>query len=281
MTGLGVCAAFPPEEVGGEAEEEKEKSGGEVSELCGVEEGENDSVADDGGCSQDEDERRPGVAGNAIGDHLAMRSAAERKDRRSAETIKNPPDKNHPADKLGKFPRAGQDGRPDPERHDRSGGGMKARMNFGEFFEKEIVIGHRVEDPRRGENYTVRRTKGRDENGERDEFPGPRTEDSGDGGGSDGVAGSGDGWAEGKKISQDGDEIESNEDQRSEKKRARERFLRLDHLAGAVGAELPAFVGPQNSDHAEAEVGKKREAALGSSESGRQVGGMAAECEQH
>src|SRR5216684_1538238 len=104
MTGLGVCAAFAPEEVGGKAEEEKEKGGGEVSELCGVEEGENDSVADDGGCSQDEDERRPGVAGNAIGDHLAMRSAAERKDRGSAETIKIHPMKTTPPMSSENFP---------------------------------------------------------------------------------------------------------------------------------------------------------------------------------
>src|SRR5260370_37179040 len=38
--------AFAPEEVGGKAEEKKEKGGGEVSKLCGIAEGKIDGITD-------------------------------------------------------------------------------------------------------------------------------------------------------------------------------------------------------------------------------------------
>ncbi len=107
------------------------------------------------------------------------------------------------------------------------------------------------------------------------------TEDSGEGGGGNGITARGGGWLEGKEIGEDSNEIKSDEDQRSEEKGTRKIFLGFDDFAGAVGAELPAFVSPENGDHAQAEVGKEREAALGGTESGQQVGGVASEREQY
>jgi hypothetical protein len=59
--------ALAPEEVGGKAEEEEGDGNGKKFELRGVEEGKNDGVADDGGGYEDEDERGPGISGDAIG----------------------------------------------------------------------------------------------------------------------------------------------------------------------------------------------------------------------
>src|SRR6266849_4451567 len=78
------AGAFAPEEISGEAEEHDDDGGNEIVELVGI----------------DEDERRPRIAGNAIGNGLALGGAADGKDGRGAETIENPTDKNHAADEL-------------------------------------------------------------------------------------------------------------------------------------------------------------------------------------
>src|SRR5258707_526127 len=88
------------------------------------------------------------------------------------------------------------------------------------------------------------------------QFHSPRTEGSVDGGLGDGIAAGGGDWPKGEEVGQDSNEIKGDEDQRSEEKGTREVFLGFDDFAGAVGAKLPAFVSPQNSDHAQAEVGE-------------------------
>src|SRR6266850_1058560 len=91
-------SAFAPEEIGGEAEEHDDDGGDEIVELVGVAEGEKDGVAHDGCRGEDEDEGRPRIAGNAVGNGLALRGAADGKDGRGTEAIENPTDKNHTAD---------------------------------------------------------------------------------------------------------------------------------------------------------------------------------------
>ena len=75
----------------------------------------------------------------------------------------------------------------------------------------------------------------------------PRTTPTACGG--DGVAGGCASGAESDEIGDYGDDIEPCEDQRAEQEGAGEGFLRVDDFAGAVGAELPAFVGPEDGDH--------------------------------
>lgn len=94
------AGAFAPEEISGEAEEHDDDGGNEIVELVGIAEGEENGVAHDGRRGEDEDERRPRIAGNAIGNGLALGGAADGKDGRGAETIENPTDKNHAADEL-------------------------------------------------------------------------------------------------------------------------------------------------------------------------------------
>ena len=38
--------------------------------------------------------------------------------------------------------------------------------------------------------------------------------------------------------------------------------MRIEHFAGAVGAELPSFVGPQDGNHRQAEIGEERNPVL-------------------
>src|SRR6266478_1301404 len=103
-TGVGVDrrtpkgsggSAFAPEEIGGEANEKQNDGGGEIHEVRRVEEGKIDGVADDGGGNKNEEERRPGVAGNAIGNGPARRGAANGENGGGAEAIEDPADKNH------------------------------------------------------------------------------------------------------------------------------------------------------------------------------------------
>src|SRR6266446_1513554 len=92
------AGAFAPEEIGGEAEKHDDDGGDEIVELVGVAEGEKDGVAHDGRRGEDEDKRRPRIAGNAVGNGLALGGAADGKDGRGTEAIENPADKNHAAD---------------------------------------------------------------------------------------------------------------------------------------------------------------------------------------
>src|SRR5882724_3718683 len=148
------AGAFAPEEIGGEAEEHDDDGGDEIVELVRVAEGEKNGVANDGGCGEDEDEWSPRIAGNAVGNGPALRGTADGKDGRGAEAIENPTDKNHAADEFAeRAERTGRDkdARPYAQADDGSSGRLKARVNFGEFLEEKIVIGHGVENARRGE----------------------------------------------------------------------------------------------------------------------------------
>src|SRR6266850_8615484 len=89
--------AFAPEEIGGEAEEHDDDGGDEIVELVRIAEREKNSVANNSRCGEDEDERRPGITGNTVGNGLALRGAADGKDGRGAKAVENPTDKNHAA----------------------------------------------------------------------------------------------------------------------------------------------------------------------------------------
>src|ERR1700722_7573589 len=71
---LGSPAA--PEIIRGQTEKKQDDSNREIAKLDRVAEGQIDCVPDDGGGSQNENERCKRVARYAIGDRLALRSAA-------------------------------------------------------------------------------------------------------------------------------------------------------------------------------------------------------------
>src|SRR6266850_1087095 len=277
-------SAFAPEEIGGEAEEHDDDGGDEIVELVGVAEGEKNGVANDGRRGEDEDEWRPGIAWNAVRNGLALRCAADGKDGRGAEPIENPTDKNHAADELAeRAERTGRDkdARPYAQADDGSGGGLKARVNFGEFLEEKIVIGHGVEDARRGEQNAIGGTEGGNQDGERNDFAGPWAEDLADGGGGDRVTGSHARGAEGEQVRDDGEKIEADKNQRAGEERTGKILLRVNDFAGTIGSELPAFIGPQNSDHRQAEIGPQAEPVLGGAHGGRNFAGVPADGEEH
>src|SRR5712664_2757244 len=187
------AGAFAPEEIGGEAEKQDHNRGGEILELVRVAEGEKNGVANNGRCGEDEDEWRPGIAWNAVGNGLALRGAADGKDGRGASAVENPTDKNHAADELverAERTSRDKDARPYVKADDGGGGRLKARVNFGEFLEEKIVVGHGVENAGRGEQDAIGGAEGGNQDSERNDFAGPWAEDLADGAGGDGVAGS-------------------------------------------------------------------------------------------
>src|SRR6266849_2680327 len=215
------AGAFAPEEISGEAEEHDDDGGDEIVELVGIAEGEENGVAHDGRCGEDEDEWRPGIAGNAVGNGLALRGTADGKDGRGAEAVENPADKNHAADELAEgAERTGRDKDAGPyaQADDGGGGGLKARVNFGEFLEEKIVIGHGVEDAGRGEQDAIGGAERRNQDRECNDFAGPGAKDMADGGSGDGVAGGHAGGADGEQVRHDGEKIETDKNQRAGKK---------------------------------------------------------------
>ena len=253
-------------------------------ELVGIAEGEIDGVANDGRGSDDEDKRRPGIAGDSIGDGQSFGRAADGKDGRGAEAVENPTDKNDAADEFAEgaqFAGGHQDARPHAETDDGGGRSLKTGMNFGEFFEEEIVVGHGVEDAGSGEQNAVSGAEGGNEDGERNDFAGPGAEDLCDGGGGDGVAGGHAGGAEGEEVGDDGEKIEADKNQRAGEKGSGEILLWFDDFTGAVGSELPAFVGPENSDHRQAEIGPETDPVLSGAQGGRNFAGVMADGQKH
>jgi hypothetical protein len=77
-------------------------------------------------------------------------------------------------------------------------------MDFSEFFEEEIVVGHGVENARRGEQDAIGGAESGNQNGESDDFASPGAEDLTNGGGGDGVAGGHARGAKREKIGDDG-----------------------------------------------------------------------------
>ena len=174
------AGAFAPEKVGGEAEEHDDDCGDEIVELVRVSEGEKNGVAHDGRRGKDEDEWSPGITGDTIGNRPSLRGAADGKDGRGTEAIENPTDKNHAADELTERTERtsrDKDARPYAQADDGGGGGLKARMNFGEFLEEEVVIGHGVENAGRGEQNAIGGAEGGNQDRERNDFAGPWAED--------------------------------------------------------------------------------------------------------
>src|SRR6267142_2283485 len=265
-------SAFAPEEIGGEAEEHDDDGGDEIVELVGVAEGEKNGVANDGRRGEDEDQRRPGIAWNAVGNGPALRGAADGKDGRGTESVENPADKNHAADELAEgAERTGRDkdARPYAQADDGSGGSLKPRVNFGEFLEEKIVIGHGVENAGRGEQDAIGGAEGGNQDRERNDFAGPRTKDLPDGSGGDSVARGHASGAEGEQVRDDGEKIETDKNQRAGKKGPGKILLRINDFAGAIGSELPAFISPQNGNHRQTEIGPKAEAVLRGAQGGR------------
>src|SRR3984893_5386260 len=131
-------------------------------------------------------------------------------------------------------------------------------MDFGQFLEEEMVARHSVENARGSEDDAVGGAEGGDEDGESDRASGPRSQDGRCGRGGDGFARGGGRGAERIEISDDGDEVETCERKGTEQERARESSLWFDDFSGAVRAELPTFVGPENGDHGQAEIREKR-----------------------
>src|SRR6202048_462960 len=119
-------------------------------------------------------------------------------------------------------------------------------MDLSQLFEEEIVVGHGVEDAGGGEDDAVGGAEGGDKDGAGYGASGPRAEDRGCCGGGDGFAVGGSCGAEGVEIGDYRDEIQTRERERAEQEGAGESFLRIDDFSGAVGAELPPFVGPED-----------------------------------
>src|SRR6266850_4920376 len=166
------AGALAPEEIGGEAEEHDDDGGDEIVELVGIAEGDKNGVANNGRRGEDKDEWRPRIAGDAVGNGLALRGAADGKDGRGAEAIENPADKNHTADQFAeRAERTGRDkdARPYAQADDGSGGGLKARVNFSEFLDEEMVIGHGIENAGRGEQDAIGGAEGGNQDRERND----------------------------------------------------------------------------------------------------------------
>jgi len=88
-------------------------------------------------------------------------------------------------------------------------------VDFGEFPEKEPVVGHRVKDTRGGEYHAIGGAESRNQNGKGDDFAGPWAEDGADSGGGDGVSQSHIMGAEGEEVSEDSEQIECDKNQRA------------------------------------------------------------------
>src|SRR5260370_13383840 len=158
--------AGAPEEIGGEAKEKEQDGDLEVDEFFWVAESEIDCVANDGRGGQNKDKRRPRIARNAIGYGTACPRAANGENGQPAQSIKDPANENDPADEFREFARGSKDGGPHTECDDRGRGRLETRMNLGQLFEEEVIVGHGVEDARGGENHAVGGAGRGDEDGE-------------------------------------------------------------------------------------------------------------------
>src|SRR5258708_19576709 len=153
-----------------------------------------------------------------MGSGPARRGAANGENGGGAEAVEDPANKNHAADQLGKFSSARQHGRPHAESHDSEGGGAKSLVHDREIFEQEIVIGHGVKDTRRCKDNAVRGAECGDQDGKRDKFAGPGTEDLANGSGGDGSAGGGPRAAQTRAGDENGKRVHTRAEARSSKK---------------------------------------------------------------
>src|ERR1700719_3749509 len=102
-----------------------------MDELGGIREGEVDGVGYYGGGGGDENDGRPGVAGDAVGNWFVLGGAADGENCGGAQAVENPADENYAADEFGEFAGAGQDRGPDSKSDYRICGRAEARMDFG------------------------------------------------------------------------------------------------------------------------------------------------------
>src|SRR5690242_7154168 len=83
-------SAFAPKQIGRQANQQQHDRGSEILKLRRIVEREVDGVADDSCGGEDEQNRRPGISGDAVRDGLAAIGAANGKYRRRSESVKNP-----------------------------------------------------------------------------------------------------------------------------------------------------------------------------------------------
>src|SRR5580765_4315139 len=98
------CISRPPEEIGGNSERHQNKTGENVAKLFWIVRREVNCVADDGRRGDQEHDRRPRIAWHAVGNGLAIKRGAKRKDCGCPETVKNPSDKHDASGQLRKAP---------------------------------------------------------------------------------------------------------------------------------------------------------------------------------
>ena len=153
-------------------------------------------------------------------------------------------------------------------------------MNFGEFLEKEFVVGHGVENARSCKDHAIGGAESGNQNGERHDLTRPGAEDGRDRRCSDSLTHGHFRWAKSKQVSDHGNEVKPDENQGAHQKSTRESFLRIDDFAGAVSAELPAFIRPKNRDHRQTEIGPEAQSWVDDAERGRNVAGMVAKSKQ-
>ena len=129
-------------------------------ELVGIAISQKDWVRDDGSGGEDEKKWRDRVAQHFVGERdragaEAPMRTAERKNGRGSQTVKNPAYEYYATDKFGEFSGGNQDARPYAERDHSGGRSLKSWVNFRQFFEEEIIVGHGVENARRGKHNAV------------------------------------------------------------------------------------------------------------------------------
>src|SRR5579883_3273697 len=150
--GSSLWCVAAPEEIGGQAQAKEHNGDDQVFELGRVQQSEHDGVADHGCGRGQEDYGRPRIARDAVGKHGADRRLSNGKDRSGAESIEDPSDEDDPANELREISRAGEDSGPNTKRDDGGRRSGKARMDFRELREKQVVFRHRVKDTRSGED---------------------------------------------------------------------------------------------------------------------------------
>lgn len=241
-----------------------------------IEDGHDNCIADDCGSREHEEQWSPRIAGDSIRNGQTLGGAAQRENGGGPEAVENPTDKDDAADQVGEFSGTGKDCGPNAQSDDGGSRRLKARMDLGKLFEKEIVVRHGVKNARSRQDHAVGGAERGDENREGYDDLRFSAENDPDGSGGDGVAGGGARGAKRDEISDDSDDIEPSECERAEQESFRKGLLWIDHFAGAVRAELPAFVSPEDGNHSKAEIGKKAKAVQGRAESGRQIAGVSA-----
>src|SRR5262245_34763422 len=168
---LSGSADAAPDEVNRKTEKYDRDADGRPPGLCG------NRVSDERSGGDDEEKRRPRIAGDTERTRSLWSGAPEHEDAGCSKPIENPADEHHVGEQLLERPGDGKHHRPERSRDDAHGRRSIARMHVGERPEEQAVSRHRVVDPRPRNGETVRRREDRHENRRCDEFRGGRTYD--------------------------------------------------------------------------------------------------------